>query len=119
MAVACRCHTRPPCFPPECTAISIARNRSHRRRDQEFIVLDERISRLNPRERETLTLILAGESNKIIASHLFLSQRAVEMRRASIMRKLGVETIAELLDLALTHRILSELRTAAQHPQLR
>ncbi len=98
---------------------AIALDAAWRRRDQEFTVLDERISRLNLRERETLTLILAGESNKIIASHLFLSQRAVEMRRASIMRKLGVETLAELLDLALTHRILSELRTAAQHPQLR
>ena len=90
-----------------------------RRRDAEFAQLNERISRLNSRERETLDLILAGESNKIIASHLFLSQRAVEMRRASIMRKLGVETLAELLDLALTHRILSEIRTAGQHPQLR
>jgi FixJ family two-component response regulator len=90
-----------------------------RRRDNEFASLDDRIKRLNSRERETLSLILAGESNKIIASHLFLSQRAVEMRRASIMRKLGVESLAELLDLALTHRILSEIRTAELHPQLR
>lgn len=89
-----------------------------RRRESEFAALDERIARLNARERETLELILAGESNKIIAVRLFLSQRAVEMRRASIMRKLGVATLAELLDLALTHRILSELRTAERYPQL-
>lgn len=98
---------------------AIALDAEWRRRDSEFDKLDEYISRLNARERETLDLLLAGESNKIIASRLYLSQRAVEMRRAAIMRKLDVDSLAQLLDLALTHRILSELRTASLQPQLR
>jgi hypothetical protein len=36
------------------------------------------------------------------------------MRRASIMRKVEVGSLAELLDLAITHRILDELRLAAR-----
>jgi FixJ family two-component response regulator len=80
-----------------------------RRRQTSFDALDARIARLNGRDQETLQLILAGESNKVMATKLDISERAVEMRRAIIMRKLGVESLAELLDLAVTHRLLMEL----------
>jgi two-component system, LuxR family, response regulator FixJ len=83
-----------------------------RERDAAFTAIEERIQRLNNRDRETLELILAGESNKSMAARLFLTERAVEMRRSSIMRKLEVGSLAELLDLAVTHRILDELRRA-------
>jgi FixJ family two-component response regulator len=83
-----------------------------RERDTAFKRVSERISRLNERDRETLQLILAGESNKSMASKLFLSERAVEMRRSTIMKKLDVQSLAELLELAVTHRILDELRQA-------
>jgi FixJ family two-component response regulator len=85
-----------------------------RRRQASFDALDARIARLNGRDQETLQLILAGESNKVMAARLDISERAVEMRRAVIMRKLGVESLAELLDLAVTHRLLQEL--AADFP---
>lgn len=85
-----------------------------RRRQASFAALDERIARLNDRDQETLQLILAGESNKVMAVKLDISERAVEMRRAVIMRKLGVESLAELLDLTVTHRLLQEL--AADFP---
>jgi FixJ family two-component response regulator len=68
-----------------------------------------RITRLTERERETLELVLAGTSNKVMAARLFISERAVEMRRAMIMRKLQVRSLAELLELAITHRILGEI----------
>lgn len=85
-----------------------------RRRDAEFAAIEERIRRLNGRDRETLELVLAGESNKGMAAKLFITERAVEMRRSAIMKKLEVGSLAELLDLAVTHRILDELRQAAQ-----
>ncbi|HQU41159.1 MAG TPA: type IV pili methyl-accepting chemotaxis transducer N-terminal domain-containing protein [Pirellulales bacterium] len=80
-----------------------------RRRQASFDALDARIARLNDRDRETLQLILAGESNKVMAAKLYISERAVEMRRAVIMRKLGVSSLAELIDLAVTHRLLAEI----------
>ena len=49
-----------------------------------------------------------------MAVKLFVTERAVEMRRSSIMKKLEVQSLAELLDLTVTHRILDELRQAAR-----
>jgi DNA-binding NarL/FixJ family response regulator len=49
-----------------------------------------------------------------MAEKLFLTERAVEMRRSSIMKKLEVRSLAELLDLAVSHRIRNELRQAAR-----
>lgn len=95
---------------------AIALDAEWRRKEADFAALDERIGRLNERDRETLELILDGHSNKVMATRLFLSERAIEMRRASIARKLEVESLAELLDLALTHRILRELRGAPLTP---
>lgn len=63
--------------------------------------LRARFEGLTPKEREVLALIQAGMSNKEIAARLDVTPRAVEMRRASLMRKLGVESLPELLRLAL------------------
>jgi hypothetical protein len=43
--------------------------------------------------------------------------RAIEMRRAGIMRKLKVRSLAELLDLTITYQIHSDLRNAAGERQ--
>jgi len=80
-----------------------------RRHEAEFNAIDLRIARLNDRDRDTLQLILAGMSNKSMASRLFISERAVEMRRAAIMRKLEVRSLAELLELTITHRVVAEI----------
>lgn len=80
-----------------------------RRRAAEFQAFDRRMARLHPRERQTLELILAGVPNKAMAGRLDISERAVEMRRAAIMRKLEVRSLAELLELAVSHRILGEI----------
>jgi FixJ family two-component response regulator len=82
--------------------------------DAQFAELADRIARLSPRERETLAKIEAGESNKSMAAKLHLTERAVEMRRSAIMRKLGVGSVAELVDLTVTHRILADVRQAAR-----
>jgi FixJ family two-component response regulator len=82
-----------------------------RRHESEFNAIDRRIARLNERDRETLQLIIAGTSNKAMASRLFISERAVEMRRAAIMRKLEVRSLAELLELTITHRLVAEIAT--------
>ena len=88
---------------------ALTRDAEWRQRDDDYRSLDKRISRLNERDRETLGLLLAGTSNKSMAAKLFISERAVEMRRAAIMRKLQVQSLAELLNLAITHRILGEI----------
>lgn len=72
-------------------------------RDRELSALREheralrrRHEALTPREREVLTLIVAGRLNKEIADDIGATQRTVKAHRASIMRKMGAQTPAEL-----------------------
>ena len=61
----------------------------------------DRLAGLTPREREVLQGIALGHTNKEIAAALRLSSRTVESYRESLMRKLGIYTVAELTRLAL------------------
>jgi two-component system, NarL family, response regulator NreC len=56
---------------------------------------------LTEREREVLDLLVLGHTNVEIASLLFFSSRTVETHRASIQRKLGVKSRADLVRFAL------------------
>jgi two-component system response regulator NreC len=55
------------------------------------------IDDLTPREREVLRLIALGHTNAEIATMLYVSVRTVENHRASVMRKLGLRTRADLV----------------------
>ena len=57
----------------------------------------ERESGLTPREMEILQHIVAGKSNKEIASDLDLSVNTVAVHRANIMDRLGIHKTAELV----------------------
>jgi FixJ family two-component response regulator len=61
--------------------------------------LSRRFQQLTDKEREVLELIKEGRPNKDIASQLQITPRAVELRRSSLMRKLGVRSLIELLRL--------------------
>jgi FixJ family two-component response regulator len=60
-----------------------------------------RFQKLTEREREVLEMIKLGRPNKAIAAELEISSRAVEMRRASLMKKLGVRSLVELMRLSI------------------
>jgi FixJ family two-component response regulator len=64
---------------------------------------EERLARLTSGEREVLNLILEGKINKEIASELGLSTRTIEDRRARLMKKMGAKSLAELIQLVMTH----------------
>ena len=68
---------------------------------------------MTEKEREVLDLIKAGQPNKAIATLLDITPRAVEMRRASLMKKLGVRSLVELLRLTLAIETASEGRKDA------
>jgi FixJ family two-component response regulator len=85
-----------------------------RKREARYRSIDEQIGRLSKADHETLQLLLDGASNKVMAARLCLTERAVELRRQRLMQRLGVRSLAELLDLVITHRVLAEVEAAAR-----
>jgi DNA-binding NarL/FixJ family response regulator len=53
--------------------------------------------RLTPRERIVLQLLAEGKTNGDVAGLLQLNERTVEAHRAAVMRKLGLESFADLV----------------------
>lgn len=65
-----------------------------------------RLELLTPREREVLTGIVKGDTNREIAVTLHISARTVETHRESIMRKLGIHTVAGLTRFAVACEVI-------------
>lgn len=61
--------------------------------------LQERVERLSGRELEVLRSLLDGRTSKEIAKVLKISPKTVDVHRANVMRKMHVETSAELVRL--------------------
>jgi FixJ family two-component response regulator len=57
----------------------------------------ERHATLSGRERDVLSLVIAGLTNKEIARALSLSPRTVETHRANLSAKLGTDSLAQLI----------------------
>lgn len=52
---------------------------------------------LSEREREVMTRVVDGKLNKVIAEELGISIKTVEFHRAHVMDKMGVASVAELV----------------------
>jgi two-component system response regulator NreC len=61
---------------------------------------------LSERERDVLQLLALGYTNQEIGKKLYISVRTVDTHRAHIMRKLQLETRAELVLFALAHGLI-------------
>jgi two-component system response regulator FixJ len=59
--------------------------------------------------------IVAGKANKMIARELDLSVRTVENYRASLMSKMKVKSIAELVSMATRHNTVEPRSQEAKH----
>ncbi len=59
------------------------------------------VARLTPRQRQIMTLVLAGHPSKNIAADLGISQRTVENHRAEIMHRTGSKSLPALARIAL------------------
>ena len=73
-------------------------DREVRRRREEA---RRRLESLTAREREVLGLVVAGKANKEIAAALGLSPKTVEVHRAHVMSKMAVDSLAELIRVAI------------------
>ncbi|MGZ8216964.1 response regulator transcription factor [Methylomagnum sp.] len=80
-------------------ALEIGAQRSvEKARQQEVEAL---YSHLTPREKEIIVLLARGYSAKQVGRALGISHRTAEIHRARIMEKLGVQSLADLVALAI------------------
>lgn len=63
---------------------------------------------LTERERDVLRGLARGLSSKEVAAELAISVRTVETHRANLMHKLGVKSVALLIQVAIRDRILEQ-----------
>ncbi len=60
-----------------------------------------RLALLTDREREVMHRVISGKINRVIAEELSIGVKTVEAHRAKIMEKLEVNSVAELVQLAM------------------
>lgn len=55
------------------------------------------LAALSERERQVMELVVSGHANKVIAFDLGISEKTVEAHRGKVMRKMQVDSLAELV----------------------
>lgn len=59
------------------------------------------LDQLTPREHEVMTLVVGGYHNREIADKLGISVRTVEVHKAHVMSKFGVDSVADLVRMSM------------------
>ncbi|MBV8457625.1 MAG: response regulator transcription factor [Acetobacteraceae bacterium] len=79
---------------------ALARDRARRQEAEASRGLQEAYETLTPREREVMGLVVAGLMNKQVAARLELSEITVKIHRGNVMRKMGADSLADLVRMA-------------------
>ena len=69
--------------------------------------IQERAALLTPAQRTVMNLVVQGKPNKLIAKQLNMSTRTIESRRHEVFAKMGVESVAELVRLAIEGELVA------------
>ncbi|MFD1109058.1 response regulator transcription factor [Pseudoroseomonas ludipueritiae] len=76
---------------------AITENARRRQRRQARDAVRHAYETLSPREREVMSLVVAGQMNKQIAGQIGISEPTVKGHRVQIMRKMQLRTLADLV----------------------
>ena len=79
---------------------AIDRDRVIRHQRAELAELRRRYESLTQREHEVMTLVVTGLLNKQIAARLGTSEATVKAHRGQLMRKMGADSVAQLVTIA-------------------
>jgi len=83
--------------------LAIEQDAKARRQRSQRAEIVARLDHLTPRQREVMNLVVAGNMTKEIAARIGASARTVEVHRKQVMAKMQVESLAELVALAVRH----------------
>jgi len=90
--------------------VALERDAARLQQEAELAKLRERLEWLTPREREVLPLVVFGLLNKQIAAKLGTSETTVRVHRGQLMRKMGADSLPELVRVAERLGILPQTR---------
>jgi FixJ family two-component response regulator len=80
--------------------VALERDRTRRQREAEVAILRERLESLTPREREVLPQVVSGLLNKQVAAELGTTEATIKVHRSQLMRKMGADSLPELVRMA-------------------
>jgi len=69
--------------------------------DREHLVAGGKGDQISGREREVLTLVAEGRTNKEVATLLNIAEKTVAAHRANMMQKLGLKNAVDLVRFAI------------------
>jgi FixJ family two-component response regulator len=79
---------------------ALDRCRQAKEERQEVEILQARVRSLTPKEHEVLAWVITGMPNKNIADRLATAEKTVKVHRAAIMKKMGAQSVADLVRMA-------------------
>jgi FixJ family two-component response regulator len=88
---------------------ALARDAEQRRDAAARAEARARLETLTPRERQVLDLVVTGLLNKQVAAQLGTSEQTIKLHRGRAMRKMGAESLAQLV-------VLAQLAGAMERP---
>jgi FixJ family two-component response regulator len=79
---------------------ALGRDRTRRAHEAEIAALLQRFQSLTGGERKVLPLVVSGRPNKQIAGEIGTSEATVKVHRSQLMKKMGADSLPELVRLA-------------------
>ena len=77
--------------------VALERDRTRREQEKELTNLQQRFDSLTSREREVISMVVAGKLNKQIADRLGTAENTIKVHRSRAMDKMHAQSVADLV----------------------